>query len=114
MSRRHFLKRQNWLQYKFRKITVRFRNDVKVPAFLHVLCHSSAIFEDIDLKFCAHIYLLLPSDMFHVFFENFDFEGGNFEKGNKMLRILEIFESFEISKIRDFSSVAILFLRHLI
>ena len=31
------------------------RNDVKSARFCHVLCHISAIFEDIDLKFCTRI-----------------------------------------------------------
>ena len=30
--------------------------------FWHVLCYISAIFEDIDLKFCTHIHETLPSD----------------------------------------------------
>ena len=29
------------------------------------------------------------------FFENFDFEGENFEKEKKMLKILEFFENFQ-------------------
>ena len=64
----------------------------------------SAIFKDIDLKFCTHIHETLPSNRF---FENFDFEGENFEKEKKMLKILEIFRNF----LRDSSFVALLILR---
>ena len=42
---------------KIRKITEKSRNDVKSAFFLHVLCHISAIFEDIDLTNCAHILI---------------------------------------------------------
>ena len=31
----------------------------------------------------------------YVFFENFDFEGENFEKEKKLLKILEILENFQ-------------------
>ena len=61
--------------------------------FRHVLCDISAIFEDIDLKLCVHIYQPLPSNLFNVFFENFDFEGGNFEK-EKNVKIFGNFEEF--------------------
>ena len=35
--------------------------------------------------------------LYHIlrFFENFDFEGENFEKEKKMLKILEIFGNFQ-------------------
>ena len=60
---------------------VKSRNDMKSSCFLHVLCHISAILEDIDIKFCTHIHQPLPSNILYVFFfENFDFEGTNFEK----------------------------------
>ena len=42
-------------------------------------CHISAIFEDIDLKFCTHIISHCPLT-YCMFFENFDFEVENFEK----------------------------------
>ena len=45
------------------------------------------------------------------FFENFDFEGENFEKEKKMLKILEFLGIFKILKIRDSSFVALLILR---
>ena len=48
------------------------------------------------------------------FFENFDFEGENFDKEKKMLKILKIFGNFKILKIRDSSFVALLMLRHFI
>ena len=52
---------------KNRKITVKSRNDVKSACFWHVLCHISAIFEDIDLKFCTHIYQPLTSNILSGF-----------------------------------------------
>ena len=39
----------------------------KFGCFQHVLCHNSAIFEDIDLKFCTHIHQPLPSNILHAF-----------------------------------------------
>ena len=48
------------------------------------------------------------------FFENFDFEGENFEKEKKLLKILDFFGIFKILKIRDSSFVALLILRHFI
>ena len=48
------------------------------------------------------------------FFENFDFEGENFEKEKKMLKILEILGIFKILKIRDSSFVSLLIPRHFI
>ena len=61
------LKRQNRSKNKIRKITVKSRNDVKSVRFLHVLCYISAIFEDIDLKFCTHIHETLPSNICYGF-----------------------------------------------
>ena len=55
-------------------------NDVKSACFLHVLCNISAIFEDIDLKFCTHIHETLPSNICYGFFEIFDFEGNILKK----------------------------------
>ena len=52
---------------KLRKITVKSRNDMKSACFWHVLCYISAIFEDIDLKFCTHIHETLPSNTCYVF-----------------------------------------------
>ena len=52
---------------KIRKITVKSRNDVKSACFWHVLCYISAIFEDIDLKFCTHIHETLPSNTCYGF-----------------------------------------------
>ena len=83
MTLKHFLKRQNRSKNKIRKITVKSRNDVKSACFLHVLCYISAIFEDIDFKFCIHIHETFPSNILLRFFENFDFEGENFEKEKK-------------------------------
>ena len=40
---------------KNRKITVKSRIEAKSACFLHVLCHISAIFEDIDLKLYTRI-----------------------------------------------------------
>ena len=64
---KHFLKRQNRSRKKIGEITVKSRNDVKSVCFLHVLCHTSAIFEDIDLKCCTHIHLPLPSNILYGF-----------------------------------------------
>ena len=88
------LKRQNRSKNKIRKITVKSRNDVKSACFLHVLCYISAIFEDIDLKFCTHIHETLPSEHILRFFENFDFEGENFEKRKKNVENLGNFWKF--------------------
>ena len=41
----------------------------KFGCFQHALCHNSAIFEDIDLKFCTHIYQPLPSSILHAFLQ---------------------------------------------
>ena len=51
MALKHFLKHQHRSKNKIRKITVKSRNDVKSACFLYILCHISAIFEAIDLKF---------------------------------------------------------------
>ena len=67
MTLKPFLKRQNRSKNKIRKITVKSRNDVKSACFLHVLCYISAIFEDIDLKFCTHIHETLPSNICYGF-----------------------------------------------
>ena len=76
----------------------------KFGCFQHVLCHNSAIFEDIDLKLCTHIYQPLPSNMLHDFFENFVFKGKLFRK-YKILRIFFIvFGIFKILK----SEIAVL------
>ena len=39
----------------------------KLGCFQHVLCHNSAIFEDIDLKFSTPIHQPLPSNILHAF-----------------------------------------------
>ena len=95
MTLKHFLKHQNRSKNKIRKITVKSRNDVKSACFLHVLCHISAIFEDIDLKFCTHIHQPFSSNIYVRFFENFDFEGENFEKEKKLSKILKILKNFQ-------------------
>ena len=92
---KHFLKHQKRSKNKIRKITVKSRNDVKSVCFWHVLCHISAIFEDINLKFCVHIQQPLPSNILYGFFENFDFDGDNFEKENKLSNILDILINFQ-------------------
>ena len=87
-----FLKRQNRSKNKIRKITVKSRNDVNSACFLPVLCHISAIFEDIDLKFCAHIYQPLPSNILYVFLKILILRGKILKN---MLEILEIFGNFQ-------------------
>ena len=68
---------------------------VKSACFLHVLCYISAIFEDIDLKFCTHIHETLPSNIGYGFLKILIFEGENFEKEKTMLKILEIFRNIQ-------------------
>ena len=93
MTLKRFLKHQNRSK-KNRKITVKSRNDVKSACFLHVLCHISANFEDIDLKFCIHIYQPLPSNILYGFFENFDYEGKIFGKEKKIVENFGNFKKF--------------------
>ena len=68
---------------KIQKITVKSRNDVKSICFWHVLCHISAIFEDINLKFCAHIHQPLPYNILYGFLKILIFDGVYFEKKEK-------------------------------
>ena len=95
MTLKHFLKRQNRSKNKIRKITVKSRNDVKSACFLHVLCYISAIFEDIDLKFCTHIHETLPSNICYGFLKFLILRGEFLKKKKKMLKILEIFRNFQ-------------------
>ena len=67
----------------------------KFGCFQHVLCHNSAIFEDIDLKLYTHIHQPLPSNILHAFLKNFVFKGNMFRK----YKILGIFYYF----FRNFS-----------
>ena len=87
---KHFLKRQNRSKNKIRKITVKSRNDVKSACFLHVSCYISAIFEDIDLKFCTHIHETLPSNILFGFVKKKHILRGTILKRRKMLKFLEI------------------------
>ena len=48
------------------------------------------------------------------FFENFDFEGENFEKEKKSWKIWKFLGIFKILKIRDSSFVGLLILQHFI
>ena len=48
------------------------------------------------------------------FFENFDFEGENFENKKKSGKFWKFLGIFKILKIRDSSFVALLILRHFI
>ena len=89
MTLKHFLKRQNRSKNKIRKITVKSRNDVKSACFLHVLCYISAIFEDIDLKFCTHIHETLPSNICYGFLKILILRG-------KILKQKKNVENFEI------------------
>ena len=86
----------------------------KFGCFQHVLCHNSAIFEDIDLKFYTHIHQPLPSNILHAFLKILFLRGKCF--GNiKFLRFFYIFFGiFKIRKIRDSSFVALLILRHIL
>ena len=79
----------------------KLRNDVKSACFLHVFfCHISVIFENIDLKFCTHIYQPLLPNIFpllpqlpNVRLKKY-FKGEIFEKENKLWKILNIFRNF--------------------
>ena len=51
----------------------------KFGCFQHVLYHNSAIFEDIDLKFCTDIHQPLPSNILHVFLKILFLRGKCFE-----------------------------------
>ena len=85
---------QNRSKNKIRKITVKSRNDVKSACFWHVLCYISAIFEDIDLKFCAHIHETLPSNICHGFLKILIW-GKLFWKEKKLDLFLKIFQNFQ-------------------
>ena len=50
----------------------------KFGCFQHVLCHNSAIFENIYLKFCTHIHQQLPSNILHAFVKKIVFKGKYF------------------------------------
>ena len=92
---KHFLKRQNRSKNKIRKITVKSRNDVKNAYFWHVLCYISAIFEDIDLKFCTHIHETLPSNICYGFLKILIWWETVLKRKKKMDIFLEIFRNFE-------------------
>ena len=94
MTLKHFLKRQNRSKNKIRKITVKSRNVVKSACFWHVLCYISAIFEDIDLKFCTHIHEILPSKICYVFLKILVW-GKLFRKEKKLDLFLKIFQNFQ-------------------
>ena len=94
MTLKHFLKRQNRSKNKIRKITAKSRNDVKSACFWHVLCYISAIFEDIDLKFCTHIHETLPSNICYGFFEILIW-GETVWKIKKLNLFLKIFQNFQ-------------------
>ena len=95
MTLKHFLKRQNRSKNKIRKITVKSRNDLKSACFLHVLCYISAIFEDIDLKFCTHIHETLPSNICYGFLKILILRGTILKKKKKMLKIFDFFGNFQ-------------------
>ena len=59
MIQKHFLKVKIGQKIKIAKMG-------KFGCFQHVLCHNSAIFEDIDLIFCTHIHQPLPSNILHA------------------------------------------------
>ena len=109
----HFLKRQTRSKNKIRKITVKSRNDVKNACFLYVLCYISAIFEDIDLKFCTHVHETLPSNIFYGILKIL-MKGETVSKIKNGHFFWKYFEIFKILKIRDSSVVALLILRQFI
>ena len=89
------------------------RNDVKNACFWHVLCYISAIFEDIDLKFCTHIHETLPSNICYGFLKILIW-GETVSKRKKLDIFFKIFRNFQNFEIRDSSFVALLILRHFI
>ena len=113
MTLKHFLKRENRSK-KNRKITVKSRNDVKSACFLHVLCYISAIFEDIDLKFCTHLHETLPSNICYGFLKILILRGKILKKKKKCGKFGNFWGIFKILKMRDGSFVALLILRHFI
>ena len=108
------LKHQNRSKNKIRKITVKSRNDVKSACFWHVLCHISAFFEDINLKFCTHIYQPLSSSILSGFLKILILRGKILKKKKKCWQFWKFWGIFKIFKIRDNSFVALLILRHFI
>ena len=69
----------------------------------HVLCHISAIFEDIDLKFCTHIHQPLTCNIFYGFLKILILRGKILRKKN-----VENFGNFkEFSKFSK-SKIAVL------
>ena len=74
---------------------------------------GSAIFEDIDLKFCDTLFIsYVPSNILYGFLKILILRGKSLLK-KKMLKILENFgnfQNFENPEIRNF--VALLILRH--
>ena len=82
--------------------------------FLHVLCNISAIFEDIDLKFCTHMNQPLPSNIPIVSF----FEDKIVFKVAILKKEINVENFGNVSKCSKFrksgiaGSVALLILRH--
>ena len=105
---------QNRSKNKIRKITIKSRNDVKSACFWHVFCHISAIFEDIDLKFCTHIHQPLPSNILSVFLKILILRGKILKKKKNCRKFWKFWGIFKIFKIWDSSFVALLILRHFI
>ena len=87
---------------------------MKSACFLHVLCYISAIFEDIDLKFCTHIHETLPSYICYGFLKILILRGKILKKKKYVENFGIFLEIFNILKIRDSSFVALLILRHFI
>ena len=113
MALKHFLKRQNRSKNKIRKITVKCRNDVKVPVFDMFFCYISAIFEYIDLKLCTHIYETSPFDISYGFLKILIW-GNCFEREKNVQFFWKNFEIFKILKIRNSSFIALLILRQFV
>ena len=94
-------------------------NHGKVPkwrenaCFWHVLCYISAIFEDIDLKFCTHVHETYLSNICYGFLKIVIW-GETVLKRKKSTFFWKFFKIFEILKIRDSNFVALLILRQFI
>ena len=99
---------------KIQKITVKSRNDVKNACFLNVLCYISAIFEDIDLKFCTHVHETLLSNICYGFLKILILEGNCLEKKKRSFFGIFFFKIFKILKIRDSGFVALIIIRQFI
>ena len=109
-------KKNTFWEIKFgQKIKIgKSRENGQIWLFQHVLCHNSAIFEDIDLNFCTRIHQPLPSNILYAFFANFVMKEKKFRKYKILRNVFDFFGIFIIWQIRDSSFVALLILCHIL